>query len=345
MTFRKKVGILTGGGDCPGLNAVIRAVVWQAHHYNYDVWGIRNGWRGILEESAIPLDRKDVSGILYRGGTIIGTSRTNPLKDSTNTKRTIENIKKMGFYAIIAVGGEDTLSVAYKLSKKGVRIVGVPKTIDNDIMGTDFTFGFDTAVAIATEAVDRIHTTAESHDRVIVVEVMGRHAGWIAAFSGIAGGADVVLVPEYPIDVDRVCNIIRRRRDMGRNFSIVVVAEGAKIKGQELVLASKKKDAFGHVQLGGIGQRLSELIEQKTGFETRVTVLGHIQRGGIPTAYDRVLATRYGVAAMECVKKGQFGKLVALKGKDIEVIPLSTITKNIKTVDDAIYNLTHVFEY
>ena len=342
----KRIGILTGGGDCPGLNAVIRAAVWQASCFGgYEIWGIKNGWRGIVEESAVKLERKDVAGILYRGGTILGTSRTNPIRDKVTTDRTMRNIKKMDLYAIIAVGGEDTLGVAYKLSQKGVRVVGCPKTIDNDISGTDFTFGFDTAVSIATEAVDRIHTTAESHDRVIVVEVMGRHAGWIAAYAGLAGGADLILVPEYAINIKNVCKVIRKRRDAGKNFSIVVVSEGAKIKGHELVLSSKKKDAFGHVQLGGIGSVLSKIIEEETGFETRVTVLGHVQRGGTPTAYDRVLATRYGVAAMECIHKKHYGKLIALKGKDVKPIPLAAMANKLKTIDDATYKLTKVFEY
>jgi len=341
----KRVGILTGGGDCPGLNAVIRAVVWRAEKYGYEVWGIRNGWRGIVEESTFRIRRPDVGGILYRGGTILGTSRTNPFHDKATVTRAMRNIKKMNLHAIIAVGGEDTLGVANKFHKKGVKVVGVPKTIDNDIMGTDFTFGFDTAVSIATEAVDRIHTTAESHDRCIVVEVMGRHAGWIAAYSGLAGGADVILVPEYPFSIREVCDAIRRRRDAGKNFSIIVVSEGAKIKGHDLILASKKKDAFGHVQLGGIGAYLAKEVEEGTGFETRVTVLGHIQRGGTPTAHDRVLATSFGVVAMDCVKKGQFGKMVALKGKDIKAIPLATMAKELKTIDDATYRLTKVFEY
>lgn len=342
----KKIGILTGGGDCPGLNAVIRAVVWRAYQYgSYEVWGIRNGWRGVVEETVQKLERKDVGGILYRGGTILGTSRTNPFKDKPTLERTLRNIKRMGLYAIVAVGGEDTLGVAYRLSGEGIKVVGVPKTIDNDIAGTDYTFGFDTAVHIATEAVDRIHTTAESHDRVVVIEVMGRHAGWIAAFSGIAGGADIVLVPEHPVDIGDVAGVIRRRREAGKNFSIVVVAEGARIKGHELILSSKKKDAFGHVQLGGIGSVLAGLIEEETGFETRVTVLGHIQRGGTPTAYDRVLATRYGVAAMEAIHKKQFSTLAALKGKDIKPIPLKTMASKLKTIDNSIYKLTKVFEY
>lgn len=345
MTKKRTIGILTGGGDCPGLNAVIRAVVWGANRYGFDALGIRNGWRGLVEETFMPLERKDVGGILYRGGTILGTSRTNPFEDKATINRALRNIKKMDLYAIVAVGGEDTLGVAHKFSKCGVNVVGVPKTIDNDLMGTDFTFGFDTAVMIATEAVDRIHTTAESHDRVIVIEVMGRHAGWIATYSGLAGGADVVLVPEHPFSLDEVCEVIRRRRNQGKNFSIVVVAEGAKMKGHELILSSKKKDAFGHVQLGGIGSVLAGEIEERTGFETRVTVLGHIQRGGSPTARDRVLATRFGVAAMDCIKKGQFGKMVALKGVDIKPIPLSVIAGQTKTVSESIYKLTQVFQY
>lgn len=346
MTKVRKIGILTGGGDCPGLNAVIRAVVWQAERYGFDVMGIKNGWRGVVEGSAIHLKRKQVAGILYRGGTILGTSRTNPFKDKATLRRAVSNIKKMGLHAIVAVGGEDTLGVANKLwQEKKIKVVGVPKTIDNDIMGTDYTFGFDTAVSIATEAVDRIHTTAESHNRVIVIEVMGRHAGWIAAYSGIAGGADIILVPEHQIDIKYVCDAIKRRRDAGRNFSIVVVSEGAKIKGHDFILSSKKKDAFGHVQLGGIGAVLSKEIENGTGFETRVTVLGHVQRGGTPTAHDRVLATRYGYAAMECVNKGAFGKMVALIGKDVKAIPLSTMAKDIKTIDKETYKLTKTFEY
>lgn len=344
-TKLKRVGVLTGGGDCPGLNAVIRAVVWQGHHYGYQVVGIRNGWRGIVEELTVNLERKDVGGILHRGGTILGTSRTNLFKDKEMTARALKNIKKMDLDAIVAIGGEDTLGVANKLHKLGINVVGVPKTIDNDILGTDFTFGFDTAVAIATEAVDRIHTTAESHDRVIVIEVMGRHAGWIAAYSGVAGGADIILVPEYEFDLNEVCDVIRRRRDAGKNFSIVVVSEGAKMKGHNLVLASKKKDAFGHVALGGIGNILAEKIEANTGFETRVTVLGHIQRGGTPTAYDRVLATRYGIEAMRCVKAKKFGTMVALKGKDVVYIPIATMAKGLKLIDKDTRSMTKVFEY
>ena len=320
--MNKRIGILTGGGDCPGLNAVIRAVVWQAAHFGDKVIGIKNGWAGLLTGEIMPLTRKDVGGILYRGGTILGTSRTNIFKDTSTANTAIKNVKKMGLDVIIAVGGEDTLGAANKLSQKGIPVVGVPKTIDNDLPGTDFTFGFDTAISIATEAIDRIHTTAESHNRVLVVEVMGRHAGWIATYAGLAGG--------------------------GKFFSIVCVAEGAQMitkKGKEVVLASRGKDAFGHVRLGGIGAVLAERIEEKTGYETRVTVLGHIQRGGSPTAHDRVLATRYGVEAMECVREGDFGKMVALQGAKIVRIPLKTVAKKLKTIDKDLYNLTKVFQY
>lgn len=343
-----RVGILTGGGDCPGLNAVIRAVVWQASRYGDQIIGIKNGWEGLVTGTGTPLDRKAMGGLLCRGGTILGTSRTNPFKDAGTTKTVINNMKKMGLDAIIAVGGEDTLGAAYKLSKLGIPIIGVPKTIDNDLSGTDFTFGFDTAVSIATEAVDRIHTTAESHNRVLVVEVMGRHAGWIATYAGIAGGADVVLVPEQPFTIDEVCNAIQRRHDAGKFFSIVVVAEGAQFKrekGKEVVLSSEKKDEFGHVRLGGIGVVLAKEIEERTGYETRVTVLGHVQRGGTPTAHDRVLATRYGVKAMECVHKKDSGKMVALHGNEIVVLPLVEATKRIKTVDREMLRLIKLFQY
>lgn len=343
-----RVGILTGGGDCPGLNAVIRGVVWRSYWFGYVVWGIKDGWKGLIQEDIMPLDRQMVGGILHRGGTILGTSRTNPFKEKTMADMAIKNIKKLGFDVIVAVGGEDTLGVAYKFSEKGIKVVGVPKTIDNDLAGTDFTFGFDTAVHIATEAIDRLHTTAESHNRVLVCEVMGRHAGWIATYAGLAGGADIILVPEFPFKIEDVCDAIRRRRDAGKKFSIVVVAEGAQMlssKGKEVVLASKKKDEFGHMTLGGIGSVLAKEIEDKTGFETRVTVLGHIQRGGSPTAHDRVLATRYGVAAVDCIKKKNFGKMVALVGNEIVPIPLKSVAKKIKTINREWFELTKVFQY
>jgi len=346
--MKKRIGILTGGGDCPGLNAVIRAVVWRASRFDDNVIGLKNGWAGLLNCETIPLDRNTVAGILYRGGTILGTSRTNVFKDSATASKAVKNISKMGLDAIVAIGGEDTLGAAYKLSQRKVPVVGVPKTIDNDLPCTDFTFGFDTAISIATEAIDRLHTTAESHNRVLVVEVMGRHAGWIATYAGLAGGADIILVPEYPFTVEEVCEGIRRRHDAGKFFSIVCIAEGAQMmtkKGKEVVLSSKSKDAFGHVRLGGIGAVLAEKIEDVTGYETRVTVLGHIQRGGTPTAHDRVLATRYGVEAMDCVNEGDFGKMVALQGNKIVRVPLKNIAKKIKTIDNDFYDLTKVFQY
>jgi len=308
--------------------------------------GIKYGWKGLLTGETTKLERSMVTGILYRGGTILGTSRTNIFKDEATKNTAIENIKKLKLDGIIAIGGEDTLGVAKRLADLGIKIVGVPKTIDNDLNGTDFTFGFDTAVEIATDAVDRLHTTAESHNRVLVCEVMGRHAGWIATYAGIAGGADCILIPEKPIDIDEVCAVIERRHKRGCYFSIIVVAEGAKIKEgtkEKEVTSSTRLDEFGHVQLGGIGQELAQKIEKKTGYETRVTVLGHVQRGGKPTAHDRVLATRFGVAAMNAVHEGSFGVFVALKGKDIVVTPLSKVTEGLKTVDEDLYEMSKTF--
>ena len=340
----KRVGVLTGGGDCPGLNAVIRAVVRRSIvHGDYEILGIKHGWRGLLEMDTSELTRRDVQGILYRGGTILGTSRTNIFKDKATKKQAFSNYKKLNLDGMIAIGGEDTLGVAKKLTDEGLNVVGVPKTIDNDLMGTDFTFGFNTAVEIATDAIDRLHTTAESHDRALVCEVMGRHAGWIATYSGIAGGADCILIPEQPIDIDEVCEMVWRRHKGGVFFSIIVVAEGAKLKGHDEVLASKHLDDFGHIQLGGIGQVLGKQIEEKTGYDTRVTVLGHIQRGGNPTAHDRVLATRYGVAAMDAVHKGNFGVMVALDGKNVVEVPLARVAEGIKTIDEGLYDMSKTF--
>jgi len=340
----KRIGILTGGGDCPGLNAVIRAVVRRSIMLGgYEVIGIKHGWRGLLEMDTVPLARKDVTGILYKGGTILGTSRTNIFKDETTQKRSLSNFKKLKLNGLVAIGGEDTLGIAKKLSDEGVNVVGVPKTIDNDLMGTDFTFGFDTAVEIATEAIDRLHTTAESHDRVLVCEVMGRHAGWIATHAGLAGGADCILIPEKAIDLDEVCETVWKRHKKGIFFSIIVVAEGAKIKGLNEILSSDRKDDFGHVQLGGIGSVLAKQIEEKTGYETRVTVLGHIQRGGRPSAHDRVLATRYGVAAMDAIHEGNFGVMAALHGKDVVLVSLSKVAEGIKTIDESLYEMTKTF--
>lgn len=339
----KRIGILTGGGDCPGLNPVIRAVVRKAFAEGFDVLGIKYGWKGLIEDDITPLDLQSVSGILPKGGTILGTSRTNPYKKEGDLKRLKDNYKKHQLFALIAVGGEDTLGVANKLSKEGLNIVGVPKTIDNDLSETDYTFGFDTALNIATDCIDRLHTTAESHNRIMVAEVMGRHAGWIAVHAGIAGGADIILIPEVPIDIDEVCNLIKKRHERGKNFSIVVVAEGARFKEGQEVLTTEKLDEFGHVRLGGIGQVLGELIEKRTGYETRVTVLGHIQRGGSPTAFDRVLGTRFGVKAVELVKEGKFGQMVSLQGNKIVDVAIEKAVGKLKTVDMKLYEIAKVF--
>lgn len=337
-----RIGILTGGGDCPGLNPVIRAVVKKATLEGWQVLGFRNGWKGIVEDDFIILDNTSVSGILPKGGTILGTSRTNPYKKPGDVDKVKSNINKHELLALVAVGGEDTLGVANKLSLEGVRVVGVPKTIDNDLNSTDYTFGYDTALNIAMECIDRLHTTAESHNRVIVVEIMGRHAGWIALEAGLAGGADVILIPEVPIDIDQVCNLIKQRHARGRTFSIVAVAEGAQFKNQN-VTVDQKLDAFGHVRLGGIGQTLSDMIEKKTGFETRVTVLGHIQRGGSPTAFDRVLGSRFGVRAVELIKEGKLGHMVSLQGRQIVAVKLADAVGELKTVPPDYYKLAEVF--
>ena len=347
----KKIGVLTGGGDCPGLNATIRAVVRKGiTEYNYEMCGILAGWKGLIDGNVKVFDMRNVSGILHRGGTIIGTSRTNPFgKDNKgDPERILENMEKLNLHAIVAIGGEDTQGVAFKLSGMGVNVVGIPKTIDNDLPGTDYTFGFDTAVNIAVEAIDRLHTTAESHNRVMVVEVMGRHTGWIATFAGIAGGADLILIPEKPVDMEEVCDTIKRRHKRGKNFSIVVVSEGIKLpvedkKEEDFILQSAKKDAFGHVMLGGVGSVLASMIEKGTGFETRCTVLGHTQRGGTPTAFDRVLGTRFGIAAMDLINKGEFGKIVVLRGNEIVPIELKKVMGQYKTVDDYWYDLAKVF--
>lgn len=338
----EQIGILTGGGDCPGLNPVIRAVVKASQIEGWEVLGFRNGWKGIVDDEFVILDGKSVSGILPKGGTILGTSRTNPYKKAESLDRLKSNYHKHNLKALIAVGGEDTLGVANKLSKEGLKIVGIPKTIDNDLSATDYTFGFDTAVNIAMECIDRLHSTAESHNRVMVVEIMGRHAGWIALEAGLAGGADMILIPEVPIDIEEICKVIKQRHARGKTFSIVAVAEGATLLGGEEV-ADKKLDEFGHVHLGGIGNRVGALIEKKTGYETRVTVLGHIQRGGSPTAFDRVLGTRFGVKAVELVKKGRFGYMVSLRAREIVEVPLSEAVEKLKTVSPDLYNMAKVF--
>lgn len=341
----RRVGILTGGGDCPGLNAVIRAVVRKGMDaYGYQIVGILEGWRGMLEGLSQPLDLDKISGILPKGGTILGTSRTNPYKNPDGGDVIVCNMKQMDLDALIAVGGDDTIGVANRLySEHDVHIVGVPKTIDNDLAGTDYTFGFDTAINIVMEAIDRLHSTAESHHRVMVVEVMGRDAGWIAVEAGIAGGADIILIPEEPFDIEEVCALIQKRHSRGKNFSIVVAAEGAQPRGGQAVLQAAEKDAFGHVRLGGIGNTLSREIERRTGFEARATVLGHIQRGGSPTAFDRILATRFGIAAIDLVHRGDFGKMVCLRGLKIEAIPLQDAVAKLRTVDMELYDIAKVF--
>ena len=339
----KKVGVLTGGGDCPGLNSVIRAIVRLALKEGYEAVGIKNGWKGLVENDTEKLDLRSVSGILPKGGTILGTSRTNPYKKQGDVEKAKATFKKLGLEALIAIGGEDTLGVASKLHKEGLNVVGAPKTIDNDLSGTDVTFGFDTAINIATEAIDRLHTTTESHHRIMVVEVMGRHAGWIAVESGLAGGADVILIPELPIDMDEVCALLKKRHARGKSFSIVVVAEGAKFKQGKLVKQEEKLDAFGHIRLGGIGHALGEAIEKNTGFETRVTVLGHLQRGGTPTAFDRVLGTRFGIKAMELVLKKDYGKMAALQGNQVKGVSLEAAVAKLKTVDMELYNIAKIF--
>ena len=341
----ERIGVLTGGGDCPGLNAVIRAVVRVAMQHNIKVIGIKNGWQGLIANDVTPLDLNSVCGILPKGGTILGTSRTNPFKSRPDVDKVIDNYKKLKLDALIAIGGEDTLGVSNKLIKenKGLNIVGCPKTIDNDLSGTDFTFGFDTVVEIATEAIDRLHSTAESHHRIMVVEVMGRHAGWIALHSGLASGADVTLIPEFKIDLDEVCELLKKRHARGKGFSIVVVAEGAEFKAGQVVVKEERLDSFGHVRLGGIGEILAAEIEKRTKFETRVTVLGHIQRGGTPSAFDRVIATRFGVKAMELVMSGKFGYMASLQGTEVNEVPIEVAVGALKTVDMKLYNLAKIF--
>jgi ATP-dependent phosphofructokinase / diphosphate-dependent phosphofructokinase len=344
-----RVGVLTGGGDCPGLNAVIRAVVRTGvAEHGTEFIGFRDGWRGPLEGDTMVLDVNAVRGILPRGGTILGSSRTNPMAESntvdgkTGIERVRENLDSLGVDALVVIGGEDTLGVAAKLSEAGGKVVGVPKTIDNDLAATDFTFGFDTAVNIATEAIDRLHTTAESHHRALIVEVMGRSAGWIALHAGIAGGANVILIPEQPFDIEQVCEYVEHRFQT-RYAPIVVVSEGAHPKTVDEAIADDKRDAFGHARLGGIGQLLADEIEQRTGKEARCTVLGHIQRGGTPTAFDRVLATRFGVHAIHAVADGAFGSMVALRGTDIVRVPLSEATTKLKLVPPERYAEAEVF--
>jgi 6-phosphofructokinase 1 len=346
---KKTIGILTGGGDCPGLNAVIRAVVRKGiTAYRYRFRGILKGWKGMMECDWEPLGLEEISGILPKGGTILGTSRTNPFKEEDGSEIVVDNMRRMKLDALVAIGGEDTLGVANKLASMSVPIVGVPKTIDNDLSGTDYTFGFDTAVNIVTEAIDRIHTTAESHNRVMVIEVMGRHSGWIALHAGLAGGADMILIPEQKYTIQEIVSTIRKRHERGKDFSIVVVAEGAQLVSEEggeneYVVSEGGLDEFGHVKLGGIGQLVAHAVEEGTSYETRVTVLGHLQRGGTPTAFDRVLGTRFGIAAIDLVHAGDFGKMVSLQGNEIVAIPLAEAVNQLKLVDQELYDLATVF--
>ncbi|MGY2067349.1 6-phosphofructokinase [Blastococcus sp. SYSU DS0619] len=339
-----RIGILTGGGDCPGLNAVIRAVVRKGvGELGDEVVGFRDGWRGLLEDDSVPLDLAAVRGLLPRGGTVLGTSRTNPYSVDGGPERVLGTLRRSGVDALIPIGGEDTLGVAARLAETGgIRVVGVPKTIDNDLDATDYTFGFDTAVGVAMEAIDRLHTTGDSHHRTLVVEVMGRHAGWIALHAGMAGGANVILIPERPFDVDAVVEHVRHRFASG--FSpIVVVSEGAKPKDGGMVLATGEKDAFGHVRLGGVGPALAALIEERTGREARAVVLGHVQRGGTPSPFDRVLATRFGLAAVSAVHAGESGVMVALRGTDIVRVTLGEATAQLKLVPAERYAEAEVF--
>ena len=343
-----KIGVLTSGGDCPGLNAVLRAIVRKAMQYNYETIGILNGWKGLFDEDYIDLGLKEVSGIINRGGTIIGTSRFSPFLEKNGKKILMEKIYKADFDSIICIGGEGSMNIAQLAYKAGVNVIGIPKTIDNDIYGTDFTFGFDTAVNIATEAIDRLHSTAESHHRIMVIEVMGRNAGWIAVYAGIAGGADVVLIPERKITIDEIVDVIKNRYTRGKLFSIIVVAEGAKLDERDLRFAKsrgkkKKLDDFGRERLGGVCYYLSEEIERRSGFETRATILGYVQRGGMPTAFDRILGTRFGVYSIEMIKEKKFGNMCAIISNKITDIPIKKAISKLKTVDPEIYKVAQVF--
>lgn len=342
-----RIGILTGGGDCPGLNAVIRAITRKGIQEGDNILGILHGWQGMMTGEHDELNLRAVSGLIHRGGTILHTSRTNPFKEKGGGEKVMATFRRLGLDALVAIGGEDTLGVANRLYKEHqLPVVGVPKTIDNDLSGTDVTFGFDTAVSIATEAIDRLHTTAESHDRVMVVEVMGRHAGWIAVHSGMAGGADVILIPERPFDLDEIAEAISARHARGKSFSIVVAAEGARLDSNNdkgTVKMSEELDEFGHARLGGIGHFLAKEIEQRTGFETRVTVLGHVQRGGSPTAHDRILATLFGVRAHDLVRKGKFGMMAAIINGRIGEVSLEDAVKELKTVDMYLYDVAAIF--
>jgi 6-phosphofructokinase 1 len=341
-----RIGTLTGGGDAPGLNAAIRAVARRCFDLGDEPYGIRNGWAGLVGDGDVrPLSPSDVSGILHLGGTILGTSRTNPLKSEDETRQVVENVARFGLDAIAAIGGDDTLSVACRLDELGIKVVGIPKTVDNDLSETEYCIGFDTAVNVVAEALDRLHTTASAHHRVLVAEVMGRDAGWVAVAGGLAGGADFILIPEVEVDVDSVCEHLRQRFARGKDFSIIVVSEGVSMPEVVSKEAIREVDAFGHVRLDrrGVGDTLSRIIEERTGMETRVTVLGHIQRGGSPSAYDRIWATRCGVAAVDFLHEGRYGVMAAVRGQQIEPIELKRAVGRMKKVDPALYELAQVF--
>ncbi len=344
MKNTSKIGVLSGGGDAPGINAVIRAVVRKGiRNYGYKMIGIKDGWQGLIKGAFTPLTLESISGLLPRGGSILGTSRTNPFKHKGGPQKVLNNVKNKEIDAVAVIGGDDTLGVANRMSELGLSCVGVPKTIDNDLGLTDYTFGFHTAVHVACEAIDRLHTTAEAHHRVIILEVMGRYTGWIALEAGIAGGADIILIPEKPFDIEEVCRYIKQRLERGKTFSLVVAAEGAKPKGAQNIVYGTGLDEFGHPRLGGIGYYLGKQIEKYIDIETRVVVLGHLQRGGTPTAFDRVLATRYGIAAIDLIHKGEFGQMVALQGNKIVSVPLKDVAGKRKMVDLELYEISKVF--
>jgi phosphofructokinase-like protein len=340
----ERIAVLTGGGDVPGLNAAIRAVVRRANEHNVHVIGVRDGWRGLLVDDTVPLSRQEVSGILPRGGTILGTSRTNPLKDPDSLPRIRATLTTHQIDGLVAIGGDDTLGAGARLSRQGLAVVGIPKTMDNDVYGTDTCIGFDTAVNTVMEALDKLHTTTEAHHRIMVVEVMGRGAGWVATIGGLAGGADVILVPEAPYDIEEVCGALRKRQSEGKKFGIVVVAEGATPRGGTgQVIQETRVDAYGHPRLGGIGVIVAQEIEKRTEWETRLTILGHVQRGGSPTAFDRMLATRMGVAAVDELVAGRTGIMVGLRGTAIVAVSLDEVVKGTRTVDPELYALTPIF--
>ncbi|MDI7274855.1 MAG: ATP-dependent 6-phosphofructokinase [Anaerolineae bacterium] len=341
-----RIGVLTGGGDVPGLNAAIRAVTRRSLEYGFDVYGIRNGWAGLIDNLVEPLSLKSVSGILHVGGTMLGSSRTNPFKRAEDLEKALNTFRALPLDAIVAIGGEDTLGVAERLYRQhSIPVAGVPKTMDNDVWGTDYCIGFDTATTTVSDALDKLHTTASAHHRCLVVEVMGRHAGWVAVVGGLAGGADFIVIPEVPCTIARMCEHLRRRYAMGKRFSIIVIAEGAELGDLATSEELGEKDAFGHVRLDrrGLAETVAREVERQTGFETRSVVLGHLQRGGSPTVFDRLLATRLGVRAADMIKESKFGYMAALQGNQIVDVPLSEAMSKMKTVDPALYQLAEIF--